>query len=132
MIRTLHFVTLPAANSKERIKTMTPQQQINEVLISIVKTVKETMPVSLIYLFGSYANGVPDEHSDLDIYIVTPDKSKRRIDWAVQARKSVGRSIRMPMDFIVNYDDEFESRSQIAVSLEHEVVTRGVNISDYS
>ena len=87
------------------------------------------MPVSAIYLFGSYAHGTPDEFSDLDIYIVTPDKSKRRVDWAIEARKAFGTAIKMPMDVVVNYDDEFERRRKITTSFEHDVAAQGVNIS---
>ena len=105
--------------------------QIRNYLSLIVKSIKETMPVSAIYLFGSYANGDPDDNSDLDIYIVTPDKSQRRIDWAIQARKSFGHAVSIPVDLVVNYDDEFESRSKVHVSFEHEVATKGVNISAY-
>jgi len=105
--------------------------QIREKLKIIVKNVKEAMPVSAIYLFGSYAYGTPSENSDLDIYIVTPDKSKRKVDWAIHARKSFGNEVKVPVDVIVNYDDEFHSRSKINFSIEYEVVTKGVNISAY-
>lgn len=110
---------------------MTVAPQIRDSLKLIVKSINEAMPVSAIYLFGSYAYGVPNENSDLDIYIVTPDKSKRRIDWAVHARKSFGAAVKLPIDLIVNYDDEFENRSKINVSFEYEVATKGVNISAY-
>ena len=105
--------------------------QIRENLKIIVKIVKEIMPASAIYLFGSYANGKPNEYSDLDIYIITPDKSKRRIDWAIQARKAFSSVVKIPIDVLVNYDDEFERRSKIYVSFEHEIATKGVNISAY-
>ena len=105
--------------------------QIEESLRFIVKTTREIMLVSAIYLFGSHANGASGESSDLDIYIVTPDKSKRRVDWAIQARKAFGAVIKIPIDVVVNYDDEFERRSKINISFEHEVANKGVDISAY-
>ena len=44
---------------------MITEQQINLLKDVIV----ETMHPKKIYLFGSYANGVPNENSDLDILI---------------------------------------------------------------
>ena len=104
---------------------MTMAPHITDNLKLIVENAKRLMPASTIYLFGSYAYGAPDKNSDLDIYIVTPDKSKRRIDWAIQARKAVGAEIDIPLDLIVSYDDEFENRSKNRVSFEYEIATKG-------
>ena len=44
-------------------------EKLNDIKESILKFV----PAKYIYLFGSYAYGNPNEKSDIDIYIVTPD-----------------------------------------------------------
>jgi len=49
-----------------------------ENLIEKIEDIKESIlkfvPARYIYLFGSYAYGVPSDKSDIDIYIVTPDE----------------------------------------------------------
>ena len=46
---------------------------IQNELDLITATIKSnTNPLS-IYLFGSYANGIPNSDSDLDVYVVVPD-----------------------------------------------------------
>ena len=47
-------------------------EKIEDIKESILKFV----PARYIYLFGSYAYGVPSDKSDIDIYIVTPDEIK--------------------------------------------------------
>jgi predicted nucleotidyltransferase len=46
-------------------------ERINLIKESILKNV----PAKYIYLFGSYAYGKPTDKSDIDIYIVIPDKT---------------------------------------------------------
>jgi predicted nucleotidyltransferase len=40
----------------------------------IKETILKNIEAKYIYLFGSYAYGKPNENSDIDIYIVLPDK----------------------------------------------------------
>jgi predicted nucleotidyltransferase len=51
----------------------TPYPDVNEILDLVFTHVKETLQDQLIgmYLFGSLANGDFDEHSDIDVLIVT-------------------------------------------------------------
>ena len=49
------------------------EQRIQHELDVIVEGILQTVPAEAIYLFGSYANGTPNEDSDLDIYVVVPD-----------------------------------------------------------
>jgi len=44
-------------------------ERIDIIKESILKYVQ----AKYIYLFGSYAYGIPTEDSDIDIYVVTPD-----------------------------------------------------------
>ena len=105
---------------------------VSEYLKHIVKIIKETMPVSAIYLFGSYATGEYHKDSDLDIYIVTPYKSKSRTKHAIAVSMAIGFEKLMPMDIIVGYDDRFEHRKNVINTVENEIIEKGVNIYAYS
>jgi predicted nucleotidyltransferase len=45
-------------------------ERIEDIKASVLKFV----PARYIYLFGSYAYGIPSDKSDIDIYIVIPDE----------------------------------------------------------
>jgi len=49
---------------------------INKDIQIIKETILNNIEVKSIYLFGSYAYGTPNENSDIDVYIVLPDKYK--------------------------------------------------------
>jgi predicted nucleotidyltransferase len=56
---------------------MKPYQnpKIQKKLEAIKDAVLHVVPnTEAIYLFGSYANGTPQDDSDLDIYVIVPDK----------------------------------------------------------
>jgi predicted nucleotidyltransferase len=44
-----------------------------EILNDIKNSILKFVPARYIYLFGSYAYGNPNEESDIDVYIITPD-----------------------------------------------------------
>ena len=99
---------------------------IKEYVEYIAQCIKDAMPVTAIYLFGSYAKGNFRENSDLDIYVVTPDKSKRTIDWSLLIDDVYESKIRIPVEILVGYDDEFERRGKWLNSIEREVIDTGV------
>ena len=60
-------------------------------LESLLKEINQVVRASSIYLFGSYAYGEPTEDSDLDICIVTDDKSKRKVEIMKLIRKAIAK-----------------------------------------
>ena len=69
------------------------ETKIENIRDSILKFV----PARCIYLFGSYAYGVPTEESDIDIYVVTPDDTK---DFSMLYGKIIGDLGRKDIFFI--------------------------------
>ena len=100
--------------------------EIIDYLNKIVKNIKDTIPLTAIYLFGSYAVGNYKENSDIDIYIVTPDRSKRLIEHELEVSRAIGYPRKMAIDIVVGYQDDFEKRSKLFFSLEQQVVKSGV------
>jgi len=66
---------------------------INNVLINGIKAdILEAVPVSEIYLFGSFATGNANENSDYDFYVVIPDDSgMREIEANWRYKKNLGK-----------------------------------------
>ena len=101
---------------------------IKEYVEYIAQSIKDAMPVTAIYLFGSYAKGNFRENSDLDIYVVTPDRSRHVLDWCHDASSSYEEIMRIPVEIVINYKEDFEQRSKWINSVEREVIDTGVLI----
>jgi len=86
---------------------MITQEQINEISKRIVRNFK---PQKII-LFGSYANGIPTEESDLDLLIVKDSDFPSRL----QNRKvrKILSDLRVPVDVIVKTPEEFQTYRNI-------------------
>lgn len=97
-------------------------------LENLLKEINQVSDVNSIYLFGSYAYGNPNEDSDLDICIVTKDKSKRKIEIMKLIRKSISKVATMPVDLLVYYSDEFNERAKSEFTMEHEILLQGVKL----
>ena len=79
-----------------------PEEMRNEIIESL-----KPLDPEMVVLFGSYANGEPNEDSDIDLYIVTKDdlmphswrdKSNLRLKYSQQL---LDFRIRYPVDLIV-------------------------------
>ena len=53
---------------------------MNGEITAIKDLIVNAVPIEKLYLFGSYANGIPNEDSDYDFYMVIPNNSIRPLD----------------------------------------------------
>jgi predicted nucleotidyltransferase len=78
-----------------------------------------------IILFGSYAYGTPREESDIDIYVVLKDGTKKPI-LALQAiEHGFGKHKYYEVDVLANYKSRYEYRST-GPTLERTIANKGV------
>lgn len=96
-------------------------------LNDICGIINQTVTTDKIYLFGSYAYGVPHEGSDFDLYVVIPDDGPRPIDAMKQIRRALYKKQETPLDILVGRSGEFERRRDIS-SIERKVYKEGVVI----
>src|SRR5688572_3314150 len=70
-----------------RPNSPTPHPAVNEILNILYKNTREILQDQFVgmYLFGSLANGDFDQHSDIDVLVVTKDKIRDDIFSSLQA-----------------------------------------------
>ena len=98
-----------------------------------IKFLADTMADCLhplqIYLFGSFADGRNTNDSDYDFYIVVPDDDQRNtIDLMVSAQKSLRHKKNRAVDVLVNRRSTFDMLKNSPLTVENDVVTKGVLI----
>jgi predicted nucleotidyltransferase len=103
------------------------KSDIDRELNIIVEAVRsQTEPVA-IYLFGSYAYGVPHKDSDLDIYAVVPDSVEDIPELQANIRGAILGKSRLPLDLLIGKQSSFEWRKD-ALTLEKTVLTKGMKL----
>lgn len=60
-----------------------------------------------VILFGSYADGNPTEHSDVDLLVVMPHK-RRDVEQAFEIRRAIPRTF--PLDLVVRTPEGMQRR----------------------
>lgn len=92
-----------------------PKKTVDRYVRHLAKDIK----VSKVLLFGSFAYGTPDKHSDVDLIVVSPDFRGRdfwdRAQWLTLQRRGIATDI--AMDVIGYTPSEFraiEKESAIA------------------
>ena len=96
---------------------------INDIKNEILNTVD----VSKIYLFGSYARGTQTEQSDYDFFVVIPDGSVRPLEAMQKIYCSLAKSpMKVPVDVLASYEKDFEQRKAMPSSIEQTIQKEGV------
>ena len=106
---------------------MISQDKIQEATRRLVEAYN---PVA-IYLFGSYAWGVPTEDSDLDFMVIVSDKIV--VDFNYKREKSrvidevfyKSDYLTFPMDVLVNTESKFFQRSNHPSTLQFKILNEG-------
>ena len=98
---------------------------MNAELATITERIINAVPVEKLYLFGSYANGAPDENSDYDFYMVIPNNGIRPVDAINKAYLAMRGLKRKPVDILAGTEEIFTRRSE-GVTLERKIAREGI------
>ena len=100
---------------------------MDEEITSVKEAILSAVPVERLYLFGSYANGTQQSHSDYDFYIVVPNDSIRPIDAIGDAQLAMRGMKIKPVDILAGTVDIFSRRSK-QMTIERKIAEEGVLI----
>ena len=99
----------------------------NELEI-LKSTILDKVAVEKIILFGSYANGTPNDESDIDLYVVLKDDSEMdELDALKSIYKGLRYKLNIPIDILASCKSSFERRSKL-LTLENDIASEGVII----
>jgi predicted nucleotidyltransferase len=98
----------------------------SDKIVEIITKIASGYNPEKIILFGSYAAGNPNEHSDLDLFIIK-DTEMPRPQRAVQVRKML-YGLMIPLDLIVYTPKEVVESMKNRYSFVNEVLTSGKTI----
>ncbi len=97
--------------------------------INLIKNIIiEKLNPEKIILFGSYAKGVQDENSDLDILIVIKDSNEPRFKRARGIRKNLWGITDIPKDILIYTSDEINYWLKIPFSFIYTIINEGKKI----
>jgi predicted nucleotidyltransferase len=98
------------------------EAEVNKALISI----RETIQPQRVYLFCSCADGPADEHSEIDLCIVSKTLPDRKLNTLRKIRRSLAVSVDVPVDLLIYTEREFEDRCRLTSTLEYKISNEGV------
>jgi len=101
---------------------MVTQEQIQEVTKIIVDAVQPQK----VYLFGSYAKGNVTEASDIDFFIVMPDRTKKKYQVVEEIEKKTRNILPVSKDVVVDYADKYNRFCSIPYSFIGHIVSTGI------
>ena len=98
---------------------------VQQDLKGMYNIICNTVSVDCIYLFGSYANGIPNKDSDYDICVIVPDSEIRTVDMIKQIRHALFDVQTKAIDLLVYHKSDFQQKSERA-SFERQIAREGI------
>ena len=94
---------------------------------NIKNEILNTVDVSKIYLFGSYARGTQTAQSDYDFFVVIPDGTMRPFEAMQKIYCSLAKfPMPVPVDVLASYETDFEKRKLLSSSIEQTIQNEGI------
>ena len=109
-----------------------PVHKIADRLLPYLRVLVEQFSPQQVILFGSYAYGNPDEHSDVDLLIIKK-LEQSPVREAISVRKA-WRPVRasvdpLPFDLLVMSPEDHKQRLAHAGGFYDEIVRRGIHLA---
>lgn len=90
----------------------------------VIRRLVDEFQPETIYLFGSYAWGMPNENSDMDLLVIVPESRENPIQRAVRAQRSL-LGVKAAVDVLVKTREEFQRYTSVKASLEAQIFREG-------
>lgn len=100
------------------------QNELEGLLREVVARLRDALAPAAIYLYGSYAYGTPQSHSDLDLLVIVGESDCTPFERDAAAYRALS-GLGVPKDVQVYTRGEFEQRAGLPVSFERTVKTKG-------
>lgn len=104
------------------------QSQVSAEIDKLVNQIHAVADVEQIFLFGSYAYGIPTDESDIDLCVITSSNTIRKRDLLKAMRKSISGVATLPVDLLLFNKEEFFDRVNLNATMEHKIATEGVSL----
>ena len=105
------------------------EQSLEQLLEEIVVSIKGLYKDCRIILFGSFARGEQTKDSDLDICVLVPELTDRRLEMVVDVKiaiKHIKRMLSSGIDVLVFTQSEWENEHKDRTTLLHTIYQEGV------
>ena len=95
---------------------------------TIRHAVQVCLPGARVILFGSRARGDHDRNSDYDLLIITPETfaPQEKIDWSTRLDKAIIDAIRVPVDLLLNSEEEVRRKQELPGHIVRTAIREGV------
>ena len=98
---------------------------VNQILDNIVIKLVEEFQPGQIYLYGSYAWGLPNSDSDLDILVLIENSNESKIERGQRAYRAIRGLNKIPVDLMVRTYDEFNYFTDVTSTLNYKIASEG-------